>query len=249
MIAREDDDAELLTDLANVKSLVFDVFGTVVDWRNSVIFELSDFFAKRGFEADWPDFVDQWKACYRPGMDEVVRGDRPWRSVHDIYRETLERLLFDFGAPTLDEKETDFVTDAWYRLDPWPDALPGLTRLKSKYALSTLSNADFAGMVAMSKRAGLPWDCVITADVVQAYKPDPKAYLTGIRLLGGDPAAVMLVAAHNYDLAEAQSHGMRTAFIPRTNEYGPAQTTDLKPMGDWDLVAEDLEDLAAKLGC
>ena len=104
-------------------------------------------------------------------------------------------------------------------------------------------------MVAMSKRAGLPWDCVITADVVQAYKPDPKAYLTGIRLLGGDPAAVMLVAAHNYDLAEAQSHGMRTAFIPRTNEYGPSQTTNLKPMGDWDLVAEDLEDLAAKLGC
>ena len=178
-----------------------------------------------------------------------MRGDRPWRSVHDIYRETLERLLVDFGAPTLDEKETEFVTDAWYRLDPWPDALPGLTRLKSKYTLSTLSNADFAGMVAMSKRAGLPWDCVITADVVQAYKPDPKAYLTGIRLLGGDPAAVMLVAAHNYDLAEAQSHGMRTAFIPRTNEYGPSQTTNLKPMDDWDLVAEDLEDLAEKLGC
>ncbi|MDP6390080.1 MAG: haloacid dehalogenase type II [Alphaproteobacteria bacterium] len=239
-----------MTDLSDVKALVFDVFGTVVDWRNSVIFELSDFFAARGFEADWPDFVDRWKACYRPGMDEIVRGERPWRSVHDIYREALTGLLADFGAPPLDENEAEFVTDAWYRLDPWPDAVGGLTRLRTRFALSTLSNADFAGMVAMSKRAGLPWDCVLTADVVQTYKPDPKVYQMAIRLLGGEePAKVMLVAAHNYDLAEAQSHGMRTAFIPRTNEYGPAQTTDLAPIGDWDLIAEDLEDLAQRLGC
>jgi len=232
----------------DVRTLVFDVFGTVVDWRSSVIAQGRALGADKALEVDWDAFVDDWKAAYRPGMDKVNSGEWPWMKVAQIYRRALDLLLEKYGVTGLSEAETSNFTDAWCRLDPWPDSVAGLTRLKRKYVLCTLSNGDFACLVGMAKHAGLPWDCVLTAENFRRYKPEAAVYQGAIDLLGGRPQDIMLVAAHNYDLAAAASYGMRTAFIPRPAEYGGGQTTDLGPEGDWDVVARDMEDLADRLG-
>jgi len=235
-------------DVSGVKALTFDVFGTVVDWRTSIISEGRALGEAKGLSVDWEAFVDAWKGAYRPGMDRVSKGEIPWTNVDDIYRAKLEDLLVEFGLGGLTEEEKDHFNRAWHRLDPWPDAVPGLTRLRTKYVLCTLSNANFMGMVDMAKHVGLPWDCVLTAENFHHYKPDPEVYLMAIELLGLAPGQVMMVAAHNYDLAHAASHGMRTAFFPRPAEYGANQTTDLKAEGDWDIITGNLEGLAGALG-
>ncbi len=224
------------------------MFGTVVDWRRGVLAEARAFGRTRGLSVDWEAFVDDWKSCYRPGMDRVNSGQIPWTSVDDLYREKLDQLLAAHGITGLSEAEIDRFNRVWHRLDGWPDAVPGLTRLKRRYVLSTLSNGSFACLVNMARHAGLPWDCVLTAENARRYKPAPEVYRMAIKLLGLEPGQVMMVAAHNYDLGHAASHGMRTAFVPRPGEYGPGQTTDLEPQGPWDLVADDFERLAEALG-
>ncbi len=233
---------------SDVKALTFDVFGTVVDWRGSIISDATAFGAAKGLSVNWEAFIDAWKTCYKPGMDLVNQGTAPWNSVYSIYRKKLDELFLEYNITGLTEAEKDHFNRAWERLNPWPDSVPGITRLKQKFIVSTLSNSDFGCMVNMAKNAGLPWDCVITAEIAKRYKPDPKVYLTAIELLGYRPEQILMVAAHNYDLAHAASHGMRTAFLPRPAEYGPGQTTDLEAEGDWDIVSDNLEELAEALG-
>jgi len=232
-----------------IRALTFDTYGTVVDWRTSVLRELEAFGGRKALAVDWVRFLDDWKAAYRPGMDKVNRGESPWTTVDAIYRMRLEELLDAYGISSLATEEIEALARVWWRLHPWPDAVPGLRRLKRKYIISPLSNASFIGMVELARSAGLPWDCVITAENARCYKPRPEVYRTVIDLLGLAPGEVMMVAAHNYDLAAARGEGMATAFVPRPLEYGPGQTTDLKPESEWDVVAEDFEDLAARLGC
>ncbi|HXF66174.1 MAG TPA: haloacid dehalogenase type II [Burkholderiales bacterium] len=233
---------------AGVKALAFDTFGTVVDWRSSIIADFRRFGRRKKLEADWAALVDEWKKAYRPGMDAVNSGRRPWTTVDAIYREKLDELLPRYGLQALSEEERVYLNRAWHRLDPWPDAVPGLKRLKKKYVIAPLSNGDVACLVNMAKRAGLPWDVILCAELFRRYKPDPEVYLGAIRLLGLEPREVMMVAAHNYDLRAARACGMRTAFVPRPAEYGPRQSTDLQAEDDWDVIAQDFRALAAKLG-
>lgn len=230
--------------MTGVKAMTFDVFGTVVDWRSSIIEQFRAFGREKKISVDWEAFVDNWKSCYRPGMDAVRAGELPWTNVDGLYRRKLEALLVEYGIHGLSEEEKIFLNCAWHRCNPWPDAVPGLMRLKEKYVLSTLSNGDVACLVNMARHGGLPWDCVLCAEIFRHYKPDAEVYLGAIKLLGWKPGEVMMVAAHNYDLRVARSHGMRTAFLPRPSEYGPGQTSDLQPEEDWDVVVADLEELA-----
>src|SRR5262245_5782246 len=182
-------------------------------------------------------------------MDRVNRGEIPWTTVDEIYRRRLEELLVTYGITGLTPDEIGALSRVWWRLRPWPDAVAGIRRLKRRYIVTPLSNASFIGMVELGRFAGLPSDCVITAENARCYKPRPEVYRTAMALLGLEPGETMMVAAHNYDLAAARTQGMVTAFVPRPLEYGPGQRTDLGAESDWDVVAGDLEDLAARLGC
>ena len=232
----------------DVVALTFDTYGTVVDWRGSILAELRAYGVANRLSVDWERFLADWKSCYRLGMERVNSGEWPWTTVDAIYRRRLEGLLEAYGITGVSGADIEHLNRAWWRLKPWPDAVPGLTRLRTRYIISPLSNASFAGMVHLAKHAALPWDCIITAENARCYKPRAEVYQTAIRLLGLAPGEVMMVAAHNYDLRAAQANGMRTAFIPRPTEYGPRQTTDLAPEGRWDVVAPDLEALAQVLG-
>jgi 2-haloacid dehalogenase len=228
----------------SVKALVFDVFGTVVDWRTSIIEQFQAFGREIGIIVNWEAFVDDWHSGYRPGMDAVRAGRLPWTNVDGIYRKTLDGLLGEYRVFGLSEAETIRLNRAWHWCKPWPDVVAGLTRLTTQYVLSTLSNGDVACLVNMARYGGLPWDCILWAELFHQYKPDPEVYRRAIALLGWEPEEVMMVAAHNYDLRAARSHGMRTAFVPRPREYGPGQTSDLTPEEDWDVVARDFGHLA-----
>ena len=235
--------------LDEVVALTFDVFGTVVDWRGSVARELRTHFARRGIERDWEAVADRWRALYQPAMEEVRRGRRPWTRLDDLHRENLRVVLDEFGLAGLDEAKIEHLNRAWHRLDPWPDAVAGLTRLKRRFVLATLSNGDVALLVNMAKGAGLPWDAILGAEVARAYKPMPEAYLRTADLLGLEPRQCMMVAAHNDDLQAARALGFRTAFVARPQEHGPRQTRDLRAEHTVDVVASDFLDLADRLGC
>ena len=235
--------------LDDVKALLFDVFGTVVDWRTSIIRELKTFELEKGVSADWAQFADDWRELYQPSMDGVRRGDREWRNLDALHRESLITLLSRYAIQGLNEDEIDHLNKAWHRLDPWPDSVPGLTRLRTRFVLATLSNGNIALLVNMAKRASLPWDAVLGAEPARAYKPLPKCYLRNAAFLGLEPAECMLVAAHNDDLAAAQELGFHTAFVRRPTEYGAAQKKDLKAEGDWDIVADAMTGVADQLGC
>jgi 2-haloacid dehalogenase len=180
-----------------VQALLFDVFGTVVDWRGSIIEELSRFGTDKGIAADWAAFTDDWRGMYQPAMEEVRSGQRPWTILDVLHRESLDKLLAKYRIAGLSEAETDHVNRVWHRLKPWPDAVEGLTRLKSRYIIGTLSNGNVGLLTRMAKNAGLPWDVILGAETAHAYKPVPQAYLANAALLYLDPAQVMLVAAHN----------------------------------------------------
>lgn len=231
-----------------VKALLFDVFGTVVDWRGSLIDELTAFGTARGIAADWTGLADAWRRAYVPSMDRVRRGELPWTILDDLHRASLERLVAEFGIAGLTAADLDQMNHAWHRLRPWPDSVPGLTRLKTRHVIATLSNGNVALLVNMAKHAGLPWDMVCAADLFRHYKPAPETYLGAARLLGLAPHEVMMAAAHNADLHAARSCGLKTAFIPRPTEYGPHQATDFAADSDWTVVAADIEDLAHRMG-
>jgi 2-haloacid dehalogenase len=230
-----------------VKALTFDVFGTVVDWRSSIIKEGETLGARKSIRIDWVKFADAWRGGYKPAMDRVRSGELPWTKIDALHRMTLDRLLKEFGVGGLDEAEIEHFNHAWHRLAPWPDAVAGLTRLRRRYVLATLSNGNVSLLTNMAKAAGLPWDCILSAELCRHYKPDPETYQMAVELLSLKPHEVMLVAAHNSDLVAAAEQGLRTAFIARPTEYGPGQTKDLKAEHDFDIVARDLNDLADQI--
>ncbi len=238
-----------MNNLAILKAVTFDVFGTVVDWRTSIAREVESLAVKKKFAVDGQRFADAWRKLYQPSMTEVRDGKVPWTVLDDLHRTNLLQVLETFGIDQLAEEEIEHLNRAWHRLDPWPDAVAGLQRLKQHYIIGTLSNGNVALIVNMAKFSGLPWDVVLGAEIARHYKPQPEAYLKSAEILGLEPRECMLVAAHNGDLAAAGRCGFQTAFVPRPKEYGPEQTTDLVAEYDCDVVAGDFIELAQILGC
>jgi 2-haloacid dehalogenase len=238
-----------MTARQDVEALLFDVFGTVVDWRTSIIEDLSRFGAERGLSADWAAFADEWRALYQPGMEEVRSGRRAWTILDVLHRESLEALAAKYGLAGLGGDDKAHINKVWHRLKPWPDAVAGLERLKKRYIIGTLSNGNVGLLTRMAKFAALPWDVVLGAETARAYKPLPQAYLANAALLNLQPGQVMLVAAHNGDLAAAASAGLRTAFVPRPSEHGAKQSRDLSAERDWDVIADSFVSLAAAMHC
>ena len=239
-----------MSDLTSVKALVFDVFGTVVDWRTSLITDFTWWGQKRGIEADWTALVDGWRGVYVASMDEVRKHpERGYVILDVLHHRSLEKLVEKLAIKGLSDADLDYLTKGWHRLHPWPDSVAGLTRLKSRYIIAPLSNGNVALLTNMAKFAGLPWDLVMSAELFEHYKPDSETYLGAARLLGLKPFEVMMVAAHNNDLKAAQSNGLKTAFVARPTEYGPLQKVDFGATGDWDIVARDFGGIADRLGC
>jgi 2-haloacid dehalogenase len=232
-----------------LKALVFDVFGTVVDWRGTVAREMADFGAAKGLDHDWNAFALSWRAKYQPAMAQVRAGDRGFVKLDVLHRENLEVVLAEFAIDGLSEAEKDHLNRIWHRLQPWPDSLEGLSRLKEKFIIATLSNGNVELMVNMAKNAGLPWDTILGAEVARAYKPDPQAYKITAAMLGCGPGECMLVAAHNNDLVAAQDCGLAAAFVSRPREYADDQDFDISAENNYDFVADNFIDLAAQLNC
>ena len=231
-----------------MRALAFDVFGTVVDWRSSIVRELEQFGERHGLQQDWPTFADNWRAGYAPAMDRVRRGDLPWTRIDDLHRMILEELLGAAGVTSICVEDVDDLNRAWHRLDPWPDSIAGLTRLKEKFTITTLSNGNMSLLTNMAKRAGLPWDCVISAELFHHYKPDREAYRGCADLLGVQPEQLMLVAAHPSDLKAARASGLKTGYVDRPLEHGPAGEPHNVEPDEFDVVATDFVDLAEQLG-
>jgi len=229
-------------------AIVFDTFGTVVDWRGSLIADLSAYGAGRGITADWTALVDAWRAAYHPSMDRVRKGEQPWTKLDGLHRASLDKLAVDFGIKGLTEADLVHINLGWHRLHGWPDSVPGLTRLKKKFIIGPLSNGNVSLLLNMAKFAGIPWDMIFGSDLFGHFKPDPETYLGVAKMLDIEPGQVMMAAAHNGDLANARKCGLMTAFFPRPGEYGPNQKRDYAAEQDWDIVAKDIEDLAAQLG-
>ena len=235
-------------ELENVKALVFDVFGTVVDWRSSVIAELEKLGRTRNVSRNWAEFADLWRQGYGDGTRRVNDGADSWVPVDVIHRKKLEQLLEQFEIPGLQEHEIDHLNRIWHRLSPWPDSVEGLTRLRSRYIVSTLSNGGVGLLVNMAKFGGLPWDCVLSSEMFGKYKPDPSVYAGAARLLGLAPGEVAMVAAHGHDLMGAHGAGLRTIYVSRPREHGPARPFELPDAIDtFDVVADDFVDLADQL--
>ena len=230
-----------------IRALLFDTFGTVVDWRSSLIESCTHFGQTRQLQVDWEQLVTRWRSAYEPSMDKVRKGQLPWTILDELHRAALLELLPEFQLERLSSDDIDYLTKLWHRLNPWPDVPGGLGGLKQNFLIGPLSNGNYSLMVELNKFAGLGWDFVLGADLFRHYKPDPETYLGACSLLDLPPAQVMLVAAHNYDLRAARASGLRTAFVARPSEYGPGQTKDLQPDGPWDIVAKDFGDLAAQL--
>jgi len=231
----------------SARALAFDVFGTVVDWRSSIIRELEEFGRSHGIQQGWPAFADNWRAGYVPAMDRVRRGELPWTRIDDLHRIILDELLAEAGIKAIANADIDQLNRAWHRLDPWPDSVAGLTRLKQGFVITTLSNGNVSLLTNMAKRAGLPWDCVISAELFHHYKPDPEAYLGCADLLDVPPDQLMLVAAHPGDLRAARAAGLMTAYVVRPHEYGPNREPRAIEDGEFDVTATDFLDLAEQL--
>ncbi len=231
-----------------VKALTFDVFGTVVDWRGSIIQEGESFSKTHHIQADWAKFADRWRAGYGPSMNLVRTGTLPWQTIDQLHRRVLNELLEEFHITGLTETDKDHLNRVWHRLRAWPDSVQGLTRLKRKFIIAPLSNGNVALLTNMAKFAGLPWDLILSAELARHYKPDAEAYLTAAELLGLRPEEVMMVAAHKDDLRAAARTGNRTAFVPRPLEYGAGRKVDTAKDAAFDVHAVDFLDLAAQLG-
>jgi 2-haloacid dehalogenase len=235
---------------ANVKACVFDTFGTVVDWRSSVIAEATGWGKTKGLNINWVEFTDRWRLGYRPTMDKVRTGEIPWTNLDDLHRMILEDLLKQYKIGELSEEEKVNWAHVWRRLKPWPDSVEGLTRLKQKYIISPMSNGNVALLTNLAKFAGLPWDVILGTDLVKHYKPDREMYLSAPFYLDLKPDEVMMCAAHIHDLEAARSCGLRTGFIYRPYEYGggPVGSPEKTKPGDFDVVSESIVDLAQQIG-
>ncbi|MEZ5645507.1 MAG: haloacid dehalogenase type II [Burkholderiaceae bacterium] len=225
--------------------LVFDIFGTVVDWHGSIVREVNQRFP----QVDADAFALAWRAGYQPAMEAVRSGGRGFVKLDVLHREILDSLLPRFGLNHLGEAERDDLNRVWHRLDAWPDIVAGLARLKTRFVISSLSNGNIGLLTNMAKRAGLPWDCVLSAEVFRAYKPDPRTYLGVAEVFDVAPSDVVLVAAHQDDLAAARRCGLRAAYIERPLEFGAGYPKDVSPDPDNQWHAHDLLDLAGQLGC
>jgi len=231
--------------LARLKVVAFDVFGTVVDWHGTIAREVD---AMR-LGVDGSDFALAWRAGYRPAMQRVMSGELGWATIDDLHRMILDEILERFGVARLDEAQKRHLNKVWHRLDPWPDAVEGLIRLKSRYTICTLSNGNIGLLADMAKHAGLPWDCILSAEVFRKYKPHPDTYLGVARIFDVKPEEVMLAAAHHEDLAGARACGLLTAYIERPLEFGPKQPKDVSPRPENTLHAKSIVHLAELLGC
>ena len=211
-----------------MKALLFDVFGTVVDWRGSIIAEGA------GWEraVDWARFADRWRAGYAPSMNRVRSGELPWTKLDDLHRMVLEELLKEFQIIGLPEAEKDHWNRVWHRLKPWPDSVAGLGMMKQRFTIAPLSNGNISLLTAMAKNAGLPWDLILSAELSRHYKPDRESYLCAVELLGLKPEDVMMVAAHRGDLEAARRCGMQTGFVHRPDEFGAGWRADVAQLGD-----------------
>lgn len=225
-----------------IKAVVFDIFGTVVDWHGSIVAEVQ----RLGLPVDGSAFALDWRAGYQPAMQEVRSGALPWMHIDALHRRILDRILAQRGI-TLPEAEAAELNRVWHRLNPWPDSVVGLTRLKSRHTIATLSNGNLSLLVAMARHAGLPWDAVLSAELFQHYKPDPEVYLGAARLLDVVPHQLLMVAAHPSDLRAAAACGLRTAYVPRPLERGAGGAMERWTAGEFDIVASDFVDLARAL--
>ncbi len=234
--------------ISGVRALTYDVFGTVVDWRSSIIRECGRLGKSKGIDRDWGKFADSWRGGYAPAMNMVRTGELPWTSIDSLHRMVLDRLLIEHGIEGLSEDEKDYLNRAWHRLDPWPDSIEGIERIRKRFIAATLSNGNVSLLVDMAKHAGITWDCVLSSELSGHYKPDREVYLTAAGLLGLEPGSMMMVAAHTDDLLAARAVGFKTAYVSRPLEFGPsvrAEETDGMP---FDIIAQDFLDLAGKLG-
>ena len=230
------------------RALAFDVFGTVVDWRGSIIRELTKFGSTHGLQRDWATFADDWRSGYAPAMDRVRKGELPWTRIDALHRTILDELLQRAGIESVAEADIEDLNRAWHRLDPWPDSVEGLTRLKRRFVITTLSNGNLSLLTNMAKHAGLPWDCVISAELFHHYKPDPEAYLGCADLLDVAPGELMLVATHPSDLRAARASGLMTGYVKRPLEHGEGHPLPRVEDGEFDVTADDFLDLADQLG-
>ncbi len=232
----------------SVKALTFDIFGTVVDWRGSIIREGQLLAAKKGYNVDWARFADSWRSGYGPAMNKVRSGELPWTKIDDLHRMILDDLVEEYSLTGMSEAELVHFNEAWHRLSPWPDTVSGLNKLKSKYVITTLSNGNVSLLTHMAKNGGLPWDAILSAELSGHYKPDPQAYLKAADLLSLKPEQVMMVAAHPSDLRAAARTGLKTAYVIRPLERGPGRPVNRNPDGEFDYTAENFNDLARQLG-
>ncbi len=231
-----------------VSALAFDVFGTVVDWHGGISAAVAPLAAAHGVSLDGSAFANDWRAGYPLAMDRVRRGELPWLHIDTLHRMILDSIVDSHGLAGLTETERVHLNRAWHRLPAWPDSVRGLTRLKARHTITPLSNGNFSLLTEMAKHAGLPWDCVISAELFQHYKPDPEVYLGCARLLDLAPAELMMVACHPGDLRAARSNGLRTAYVRRPFECGPQTRLPTVAEGEFDIVASSFEDLADQLG-
>ncbi|MGV9861436.1 haloacid dehalogenase type II [Rhodococcus koreensis] len=233
----------------SIRAVLFDTFGTVVDWRTGIASAVAGYAERRQLELDAAAFADRWRDRYQPSMEPIRCGAREFVTLDTLHRENLDAALLESGIDPADHDagELDDLSRVWHELTPWPDSVPGLTAIRSDYIIGPLSNGNTSLLLDMAKNAGIPWDVIIGSDSNRMYKPHPRAYLHTAQLLGLHPGEVMLAAAHNGDLEAAQAAGLATAFILRPLEHGPHQTTDLAPTGSWDISATDITDLAAQL--
>jgi 2-haloacid dehalogenase len=236
---------EAWREAGDVEVLAFDIFGTVVDWHGSIVREMAVLHP----QVDGNGFALAWRAGYKPAMARVMSSELGWTLIDDLHRIILDEILPRFGLAHLDEAARAHLNRVWHRLDAWPEAVAALQRLKSRYILCSLSNGNIGLLTRMAKRAGLPWDCVLSAEVFKAYKPDPATYLGVARVFDLPPGRVMLVAAHHDDLAGARKCGLRTAYVERPLEFGASQPKDVSPRAENDLHTRDLADVADQLGC
>lgn len=234
---------------SQVKALLFDVFGTVVDWKGSITVEMERFGKTNNIEKNWEQFVLDWRALYQPAMDTIRTGSRGYVKLDQLHRENLQKLLHEYDLDSLDDETLEHINRAWHRLQPWADTLPGMSRLKKHYILASLSNGNVALMVNMAKHSAIPWDMILGSETSQGYKPQEKVYLHSAQMLGLQPAQCMMVAAHNDDLHAARALGFKTAYINRPYEYGDAQINDFHAEADWDIVGEYMTDIADALDC